>query len=210
MPSEAVVRFVRDALAVGRGRPDVQDVLLRAGWTQDQTRDALAAFADVEFPVPVPRPRPYLSAREAFLYLTLFATLYISAYHFGDLIFDLINHAFPDPANGVAAGKWVIASMRWSVASLIVAFPIFLYLSRLLQRDMERDPNTRSSMVRRWLTYLTLFIGAAVLIGDATVVVDTLLGGELTIRFVLKAATVAMLAGSIFTYYLRGMREARS
>src|SRR5215471_337932 len=126
MPTEDVVRFVREALAVGRSRAEIQDALLRAGWTRDQTNDALAAFADVEFPVPVPRPRPYVSAREAFLYLTLFATLYTSAYHLGDLVFDLINRAFPDPAARFEQTAWAIASMRWSVASLMVSFPIFL------------------------------------------------------------------------------------
>ena len=39
-------------------------------------------------PVPVPRPRPYLSPREAFLYLLMFATLYLSAWHLGSLVFD--------------------------------------------------------------------------------------------------------------------------
>ena len=36
---------------------------------------ALAGFAEIDFPVPVPRPRPYLSAREAFIYLVVFRHL---------------------------------------------------------------------------------------------------------------------------------------
>ncbi len=148
------------------------------------------------------------------MYLTLFATLYTSAYHLGDLVFDLINRAFPDPAARFEQTAWAIASMRWSVASLIVSFPIFLFMSRLINCEIALDPTKRASMVRRWLTYLTLFIGASVIIGDATALVDKLLSGELTIRFVLKAATAAIIAGGIFTYYLRDLRadeqEARS
>ncbi|HTM71037.1 MAG TPA: hypothetical protein VL118_09255, partial [Luteimonas sp.] len=70
--------FVREALAAGQARPAIEAALAQAGWPAEQVRDALDAYADVPFAVPVPNPRPYLSAREAFLYLVLFATLYVS------------------------------------------------------------------------------------------------------------------------------------
>ena len=91
--------FVRDALLKGQSRPAIHAALVAAGWPQEQVREALDAYAEVPFPVPVPRPRAYLSAREAFLYLVLFATLYLTAWHLGSLLFDLINRAFPDPAD---------------------------------------------------------------------------------------------------------------
>jgi hypothetical protein len=214
MPTEDVVRFVRDALSGGRTRADIEQVLLRAGWARNQTTEALATFADVEFPVPVPRPRPYLSARDAFMYLVLFLTLYVSAYNLGVLLFDLIDRAFPDPAERFQHATWVFARIRWAVASLIVSFPVFLFMSRLLHREIEQDPGKRTSKVRRWLTCLTLFLGASVIMCDGITAVDRLLAGELTIRFLLKAATVVLIAGGIFTYYLRDLRgderEARS
>ena len=82
--------------------------MLQAGWTTDQARDALGAFADVPFPVPVPRPRPSVSAAEAFEYLLLFTTLYISAYHLGSLSVPLRltgRHQVPghDEAEGLRA-----------------------------------------------------------------------------------------------------------
>jgi hypothetical protein len=203
---EAVVRFVRDALASGRPRADVEEVLLRAGWPRDRAREALAAFADIDYPVPVPRPRLSLSARDAFLYLTLFLTLYISAWHLGSLAFELINQAFPDAADRSAYAAWTLQNMRWSVASLIVAFPVFLFMSRLVNREVRDDPAKRASAVRRWLTYLTLFLGASAIICDVTVLVDGLLSGDLTIRFVLKVIAAAIIAGGIFLYYLRDLR----
>ena len=69
--------FVREALLRGLARPDVEQAMLQAGWTTDQARDAMGAFAEVPFPVAVPRPRPSLSAAEAFEYLLLFMTLYL-------------------------------------------------------------------------------------------------------------------------------------
>jgi len=45
-----------------------------------------------------------------------------------------------------------------------------------------------------------------VLIGDFTYVVYSFLGGELTVRFVLKALVVAVIAGTAFGYYLWDLR----
>jgi hypothetical protein len=199
--------FVRDALARGVSRPDIEAALTAAGWPAEQSRDALNAYADIAFPVPVPRPLPYLSAREAFLYLLLFTTLYVAAWHLGSLLFDLINRAFPDPAdNSFKLGR-IAESIRWSTASLIIAFPIFLYVARHLGRDLARSPVKRLSAVRRWLTYLTLFVAAAVLIGDMITLVYNALGGELTIRFGLKVLVAAVIAGTIFGYYLHDLRR---
>ena len=73
--SRELEQFVRDALMRGEARPSIEAALASAGWAPEQVRDALEAYAPVAFPIPVPRPRPYLSAREAFLYLLLFAPL---------------------------------------------------------------------------------------------------------------------------------------
>ncbi len=198
--------FVRDALLKGASRDTIEAALTAAGWTPEQTRDALNAYAEVDFPVPVPKPRPYLSPREAFLYLVLFATLYLSAYHLGSLLFDFINRAFPDAVDSDNA-RSMTQSMRWSVASLAIAFPVFLFVARHLGKDLARNPVKRLSAVRRWLTYLTLFVAATVLIGDLITLVYNLLGGELSVRFVLKVLVVAVIAGTIFGYYLRDLRR---
>lgn len=205
---DELIGFVREALARGAGRAEIEAVLLRAGWDRSDAAAALGAFADEPFAVPVPRPRVSLSPRETFLYLVLFSTLYLSAINFGSLVFDLINRAFPDPALDPAYGYRAAGdSLRWSIATLIVAFPVFLYVTHLTGRDATRDPRKRQSHVRRWLTYLTLFIGASVLIGDVIMLVFNALGGELTPRFVLKVATVGLIAGLVFGYYLRDLRR---
>ena len=72
---------------------------------------------------------------------------------------------------------------------------------------MARSPAKRLSAVRRWLTYVTLFLAATVLIGDLITLVYNLLGGELSLRFVLKVLVVGTIAGAIFGYYLRDLRR---
>lgn len=206
-----LLAFVRDALARGIPRGQIRKALLSAGWSPDQVDSALSAFADIDFPVPVPTPKAYLSARDAFMYLVLFTTLYVSAYNLGNLVFQFINRAFPDPSavdSGLA--EYSRSAIRWSVASLIVAFPVFLYVSRLLHRTIERDPGKRASKVRKWLTYMTLFVAGGVLIGDLISLVFNFLGGELTARFVLKVFTVGIIAGTIFGHYLWELRKEES
>jgi hypothetical protein len=197
--------FTRDALLRGVDRESVKKVMLEAGWTSEQARAALDAYADVPFPVPVPRPRPYLSAREAFLYLLLFTTLYLTCYNLGSLVFDLINRAYPDPADRTY--RLLGDSMRWSIAYLVIAFPVFLFLAQYIGKDVAKHPVKRLSPVRRWLTYLTLFIAAGALIGDLTTLAYNMLAGELTVRLTLKVLTVLLIAGAVFGYYLTDLRK---
>ena len=206
--SEELLAFVKDALSRGVPRSQIEAALHQAGWERKQVDAGLTRFAESDFPIPVPRPAPYLSAREAFLYLLLFTTLYLSAYNLGQLLFQFINLAVPDPAvRAYSPGPTAIReAIRWAVSSLVVAFPVFLYLSVLTEREVRREPTKRASKVRRWLTYLTLFIAAAVIIGDLIALLNDLLGGDLTLRFVLKALTVGLIAAGIFAYYLHDLR----
>ena len=193
--------FVKESLEKEQSRVSIKEALLLAGWQEQEIVKALNSFAEVDFPIPVPKKKPYLAAREAFLYLISFITLYISAFSFGALIFSFIDIWFPDPlrfGGGVP---------RTAIASLIVAFPIFLVITRALHKGADKDPERKESRIKKWLTYLTLVIAAGVLIGDLITVLSSLLGGELSMRFFLKASTVFLVAGSIFGYYLSDLQK---
>ncbi|WP_440976963.1 DUF5671 domain-containing protein [Pseudoxanthomonas winnipegensis] len=199
-------RFVRDALLAGQSRQAIRAVLLQAGWSPEQLANVLDDYAEVDFPVPVPRPRASLSARDAFMYLVLFSLLYFLCYHLGSLLFDMINAALPDPADDGARLDF-FACTRFSTAALVIAFPAFAWLAGRLHREIRQAPIKRLSPVRRWLTYLTLFVSTLTLIGDMTALVYNLLSGEITWRFLLKVLVVAAIAGSVFGYYLRDLRS---
>ncbi len=205
--SQELERFVHDALTRGESKESIARALAAAGWRDEQTRGVLDAYADTPYVIPVPRPRASVSAREAFLYLVLFASLYFAAWHLGSLLFDLINRAWPDPAAQTFAREYGDRSMRWSIAAVLITFPVFAYVSWYLARDVARHPIKRLSPVRRWLTYLTLFVAATVLICDMTTLLFNVLGGELTTRFVLKVLVAGVIAGGVFGYYLHDLRR---
>jgi Domain of unknown function (DUF5671) len=196
--------FVKEALAKGASRADIHSALTSAGWQEDEITSALGAYADMPFVVPVPRRKPYLSAREAFMYLVMFTTLYISAFNFGSLLFSFIDDWFPEIGGYSSTGE----TLRFAISALLVAFPLYLWLQSSLQKGIGRDPEKRSSRIRGWLTYLTLFVAASVIIGDIIALIYSLLGGDTTLRFVLKSLTVLFIAGMIFGYYLWDSRNS--
>jgi hypothetical protein len=199
--------FVREALMKGASKDHIASTLGEAGWSSEQVSRALLAYADTAFVVPVPRPRAALSAREAFFYLVLFASLYTAAWSIGDLLFDMLNRALPDAADSTYMASRLVESMRWSTACVIIALPLYLWIARLLAGEVERDPLARLSPVRRWLTYLTLFLASIAIVSDLITLVYHLLAGEITLRFVLKVLVVATIAGAIFGYYLSDLRR---
>ncbi len=202
---EPLSEFVQASLARGLPRADIEAALLKAGWEQEQVKAGLASFAEVEFPVPVPRPVPYLSAREAFLYLLLFSTLYLCAWNLGNVGFQLVNIHVPDPADTSYYGS-ARDSIRWSLAAIIVSFPVFIWMSSLTNRELHADPTKRASRVRRWLTYLTLFLAAVIIISVLIDHVDKLLSGELSRRILIKGVIAVGIAGTLFVYYLKDLR----
>jgi len=203
--NEDIKSFVKESLTKGLPRPDIKRALASAGWTEEETVTALGLYAETDFPVPVPRRRPYMSARDAFVYLLLFLCLYWSAFSFGELLFDCINHWVPDALQQY----WMadVFSVRRAVASLIVAFPVYFWLTTMTAGWVRRDPEKKSSKIRKWLTYLTLLVAAGVIIGDLITLIYNLLAGELTLRFILKVATVLLIAGLVFGYYLWDLRK---
>lgn len=198
--------FLEHARSRGMDPGTIRMLLLSAGWKE---KDVARALAEHALDLPVPPPPDSGGARDAFLYLTAFAALYATAISGLTLLFGLLDRALPDPAFEPAGSldePWRLTAMRWQVATLLVAFPAFLVTSRLLLREMRASQERAWSAVRRWLTYLTLFVAALALGGDFVTLLYHFLEGDVSLRFVLKVASVALVAGLAFTYYLRTVR----
>lgn len=201
--SDQLAEFVRDSLRLGKDRKQIAGALKTAGWATNEVDEALNAWADDEFEVPIPRPRPSVSAKEAFIYGLMFTALAMAAWHLASLSFHLIDRWFPDPLEAINEHLvgYRVQRMRWSVAALIVFGPLFYFLNLKITRATDNDPGKRRSAVRKWFGYITLFLAAISLLGDALWIIYSFLNGDLGIRVISKGLVVLMIAGVIFLYF---------
>ena len=197
--------FVSSAKARGVDDAAITTVLRYEGWSDRKIQGALVAYyrAVLGFDIPLRGGRAE-SAREAFFYLLSFAMLgvwAIALVWLGDL---LIDRSFPSRLD--AFSYYSRQGVAGQMASLIVAYPIYLWINRLLGREIAQRPEALDSGVRKWLTYIALVLTAGTLVGDAVWFLTTFLTGDITARFVLKTVLLLLIAGGIFWYYLRTVR----
>ena len=148
--------------------------------------------------------------RDVFMYLLSIVTLVASTTSFGILVFQYINVYFPDLViDYYVSPSSYYGSIRQALATLIVIFPVYIWVSKFLKNDITDNPEKRDLKIRKWLLYLTVFVAALVVIGDLVALINTFLEGELTTRFVLKVLTIFFIAGSAFSYYYFELRELR-
>lgn len=186
--------FVRRGLAEGHSRDDLAVALARAGWSAREVGEALDGWAAAPGLPPVPRPRAHASAREALVYGLLFLLLILVCWHTTMLGFQVIDSVLPGLADPYPPAP---SALRWNMAALIPAVPLFLWLNRRVVQDAGR----RRSPVRRWFAAMTLLLAALVLLGDLVAVIFAALNGDLTARFAAKTALIAVIGGLAFTYW---------
>lgn len=211
MANQTLDTFIREALNRGEKRDRIAAALIAAGWTQKEIDNALDDYADNDLGLAVPKPRPYVSAREAFLYLVLFILLGVVAWNLGSLLFALIDTAIPDELDHeYAYGPFyspLETQIRSAIAGLVVGGPLFAWLALHIRKQRRTNPAMQRSRVRKWLTYIALIIASCTLIGDAISLVYSFLAGELSTRLFLKLLVVALLAGGVFFYFIRDAEQ---
>jgi hypothetical protein len=126
---------------------------------------------------------------------------------FGCLAFALIDRWLADPLFSGYRQVFDTYTITTSLAALIVAFPLYLLISRAVLREAAAHPEKLDSAIRKWLTYMALVIAAAVFMGDLIGALAYLLRGELTSRFLSKSLVVLALSGGVFYYYFGGLRR---
>jgi len=144
--------------------------------------------------------------RDVFLHLLAIVTLYWSAVVFITLLWQFINYFLPDSLVYYSA-SYSLGLIRFAVSSLFIVFPLFIFVSWYLNKIYRKESVVRESKIRKWLIYLTLFVAALVVVGDLVAVINDLLGGNTTARFILKALSILLVAGFVFGYYLDDVRR---
>jgi hypothetical protein len=148
---------------------------------------------------------PESGARNVFFYLLMFLNLYLSAIGAIMLTWGLADLWFTDPLQEFSDGS---SSVRSGIAMVVVAFPAFLYLARYVRQNIAPSDAIRKSLIRRILTYLTLFVVALTAIVDVITLIYNFLGGDLTGRFAVRALGILVVSGLVLLYYLIDQRPA--
>ncbi len=144
------------------------------------------------------------SAQQAFYYLTSFFALALVASGVGSLMYELIEFYYPQETG---YGGFSQSTVRFGISTLVIAAPIYYFVTRFINRSISKKDLDADSGVRRWLTYIVMFIAVAVTLGDLIAVLNEYLDGTITIRFLLKALTIFTIAGGIFLYYFLDMNN---
>jgi len=152
--------------------------------------------------------KPKTSAKDFFLNLGAIVALYTTIIALLNLLFTVINSAYPQITQYYYSGS---SSISFPVATLIIFFPIYILLMWLLEKSYAVEPDKKHLGVRRWLTYITLFIAGLTLAGDLVTVLYYFLDGqELTTGFLLKVLAVLVVILGVFLYYISDIREKLS
>ncbi len=196
--SEKLLAFIRHARDKGLDHGTIRTLLLAAGWKE---RDIASAVANESLDLPVPEPGSARNARDAFLILLTFASLYITVSSVIVLFYTYLDYLYPDPAWGDWYAEAALDTVRYAIAAITIGFPLFWLLTVMLERAVLKDPDSQVHPTRKWLTYLTLFLAAAITLGDVITLLYYFLDGALTTRLVLKAAVLLVIAEVVLSYY---------
>lgn len=203
---DGLVDFIRAAKERGTDDQFVVSLLRQNGWSERRVFDAFTDYyAGIGLALPA-KARRIEYARDAFMYLLAFLTLGIWTTALVWLANALIDRVLRNSLETGAFMQSFRSEVAGELASLLVAFPIFLGVSRSIVREVRRRPEALDSGVRKWLTYIALVIAAGILLADAVWFLQSFLRGDLTARFVLKSAVLFLVAGGVFWYYLGSVR----
>src|SRR6056297_3280071 len=146
------------------------------------------------------------SAKFAFFYLLSLVALLFMALSTGMVLFQIINKLIPE-TSGFYSGSYSSGAMKFGISALVVSIPIFYVLTARIHKNLYQGKLSVDSAIRRWLTYLILFVSSVVMIVWVIITINSFLDGELTLKFALKFLSVLAIAGTIFGFYFYDIKR---
>ena len=150
--------------------------------------------------------QPYSAARHTFFYLIVLLTLSFTTVGLGQILFQVINSLFPETTYAYDSA-YSIYTLRFGISSVIVAAPIFWFMSYTINKELAKKELDFHSGIRKWLTYLILLISSATIIGFLIGLLNNFLSGELTVKFTLKMLSALVIAAITFGYYFYDLKR---
>jgi len=145
--------------------------------------------------------------KDFFLIIGSMVALYAIVINLLNLLFTIINYAYP-AINTYYYGYYNTASISFPVAFLIIVFPIFVVIDWFLAKSFTETPEKKDLPIKKWLSYLTLFISGLVVAGSLVTVLYYFLDGkDLTAGFLLKFLSVFVVSVLVFGYYISDIKD---
>lgn len=147
--------------------------------------------------------------KEVFAHLFGIITLLASTGSLFGLLSALITLQFSSANTYPGMENSLNYGIRTAISFLVVSFGLYIWIMRLIGSWEKADPERTRIRIRKWMVYLTIFLAGAALAGDSVAVLNSFLQGDLTTAFLLKALSLAVIAGLVFSWYRAYAAEVR-
>ena len=139
--------------------------------------------------------------KNIFFYLTAFITLCYDVWHLLVIMFNTIEKKIPDIIDHNYYSSYLDDSFRFSIASLVVMFPVYVGVSWYINRQIENGQMEADSKIRHAMIWATLLISIMSIAGSLISTIYNYLGGELSARLGYKILAVAIVSAMVAAYY---------
>lgn len=211
MSTPELERYITNVREKGANDAEIKEHLLKSGWQEKDVLLVLSPKASPTLPPAPPPALPHFGMWVAFQYILMFISLYVSATALGGMMNYAVDQIFPDKLDASMSyyGSFGDYMVKWYVASMIIAFPIFAALFLWLKKQELALPIIRTIRVRKVLIYATLIITFLIMISNIISVTYHFIDGSITSRSLGHLVVTVLVAGSIFLYYLHEVKDDR-
>lgn len=145
-----------------------------------------------------------------FTTLGMVITLLVSSVALINLVFQTLNQAFPDVLTAVyqyGYQSYNFDGVRAALATLIIAFPVYLFLAKLWKKYISKGLSTYDDVLKKWVLYIIIFLISLTALIDLIVLVRFFVSGEITLRFILKVIAVISVCSLVGAYYINMLKK---
>ena len=166
----------------------------------------------------VPKPAvseiPQFGMWVGFLYIVYFIALYVWATSFGNILHEVVNRYVPDALEKEESLRYFYYFgrdniIRWSLASIIIFYPIFVLIHLLIERLKINRSEVINIRARKILIYITLVGTLLIACYQLVKFVYAFLDGSMSTRTVSHFGVTLTIAVLIFVFYVFQVRKDR-
>lgn len=144
-----------------------------------------------------------------FLYLLSFLSLGFLITGIISVYFQFINKIVTEDATDaiIYSGHFDQDSLRFGISALIISFLVYYIILYFLNRKLVNEEIKQDSIIRKFITYLALFVFSAMSIGSLVTLLYNFLNGELSSKSLLKIIVFFLVSLFYLAFYLWEIRR---